>query len=739
MSQWKISKDVHVRLCHMLAKEGLLTDIEESSFGTEVERMLRDGFHPIWWYARLSKFDEQSALKALAEKLSIPLMPLEKNAREKSAQLLKDSKLAGLSPQIWDDLRAVPIVIEGTHLTVAFANPLDFQILQRIRETTGLAVRPAIAREESIREVLGSHRSATTDKDLASLVYKDSEGLSLNTPPSENAAGDDFSEFDTTLTSSDLSAAPVVRLANKIIADAIQKRASDIHVVPESEVITIQIRVDGIMHPLFTVPARVQNAVISRMKLLAGMDIAERRRPQDGRMRVKASSGVKDLRVSTVPTAFGESVVIRILSTDATKLNFSSLGLDPHTQQQLETVLKSSARVVLVTGPTGSGKTSTLYATLMMLHDGTNSIVTVEDPIEYKIEGINQIQVNTKVNVSFAEGLRSILRQDPDVIMVGEIRDTETAEMAMQAAQTGHLVLSTLHTNSAASAFTRLQDIGLAPYIIASSVGTVVAQRLVRRLCQRCAVGGCTYSTELQKSLGIDANTVKQAKGCEDCDDSGYNGRVGVYSILDVNDSVREAIRLNKGEAEIESIARENGFHSLLEAGVGLVNEGVTSLEELERGLGSLEILVAEDQAQQARLGRSSKASTNTSALSRRRILLIEDDENTRTVLSMLLKREMFEVVEAEDGLDALEKVFDKIPELILCDLMMPRMGGIEFLQRLRKDKRAREIPVLMLTAADGEENELSSLNSGADDFVSKASDSRVMLARVHRLLERGE
>lgn len=695
--------------------------------------MRREGVCPIQWFARLGHYDEQQALKAVSQRLSLPLRSLEDFPSPQVASTIADPRFAAIEQSQWEQIAAVPLAIEGSKVTIAFANPIDLPLLSRIKALTSLNVDPVLAAESEILHLLGAQQTASSDKDLAALVFKQSDGYTLPPPSSEHDTSETNS-FEATLTSSDLSAPPVIKLVNKIIADAIQHRASDVHITPEREALVIQVRIDGIMHPLFTVPARVQSAVVSRIKLLAGLDIAERRRPQDGRMRVKSATGIRDLRVATSPTAFGERVVLRILSSDISSLKFSALGLDDETRARLEPSLKSSSRVILVTGPTGSGKTSTLYGIISYLHDSTNSIVTVEDPIEYKIEGINQIQVNSKIGMTFAEGLRSILRQDPDIIMVGEIRDLETAEIAMQAAQTGHLVLSTLHTNSAASAVTRLVDLGLPAPTIAASVGTIIAQRLARRLCRTCAEKGTTYRESLLQRFGLVASEVWQAKGCADCDGTGYLGRVGIFSLLEISDEVRECIRAGASESAIEQAATSSGYRSLLEAGLELAREGVTSLEEIERAIGALEL----QQLPQEESSSMGQAPT-IQGLHKHTILLVEDDENIRSVLSLLLKREMFEVVEAEDGVDALEKVFAHPPALILCDVMMPRMGGIEFLQRLRKDKRAREIPVLMLTAADGEENELSSLNSGADDFVSKASDSRVMLARVHRLLDRSE
>jgi type IV pilus assembly protein PilB len=728
MSNWSVSRDAHLALCKILLKSGAAP---ENSFSAEsaVPEMLKEGCGPVLWCARKGIIAEHDALSALAKKLGIPLVALDRKTKNLASTLLKSEELKGVPVDCWTGLKAIPVELNPRHVLVAFANPLDHAAAKTLQHLSGLSVRPALAGEEAILEVLGAWGTFSSNEDLASIVKQHDSPLTL---ASENSS--DVGNFEATLSSSDLTDPPIIRLVNKILADGVQARASDIHVTPEKDTMSVKVRIDGILQPLFSVPSNAQNPVISRLKLLAGMDISERRRPQDGRMRIKSTSGAKDLRVSTVPTAFGESVVIRVLSTDLSRLTIEALGADAESQHMIAQSLKSSSRVVLVTGPTGSGKTSTLYACLLALKDGSNNLITIEDPVEYKIEGINQIQVNPKVGVTFADGLRSILRQDPDVIMVGEIRDGETASIAMQAAQTGHLVLSTIHTNSAASAVTRLRDLGLPPYVIASSVGTIIAQRLVRKLCPHCAAPGAQIDQAILSRLRVDPEKVKHAVGCEQCSGVGYAGRTGLFSILEITEPVRAAIRDGRSEAEVEGLARGFGFKSLLESAVQAVEEGRTTLEEVERCLGSLELL--SQGSGNASFGQPS-ANSPASGLSKRKVLLVEDDENTRLVLSLLLKREMFEVVEASDGFEALDRVYEAPPELIVCDLMMPRMGGLEFVQLLRKDKRASSIPVLMLTAADAEQNELTSLTSGADDFVSKTADSRVMLARVHRLLGR--
>jgi CheY-like chemotaxis protein/nucleoside-triphosphatase THEP1 len=408
-------------------------------------------------------------------------------------------------------------------------------------------------------------------------------------------------------------------------------------------------------------------------------------------------------------------------------------------------ILTRSSKVVLITGPTGSGKTSTLYAGVLHLRNANSRIITIEDPIEYRIEGISQIQVNPKIDMTFATALRSVLRQDPDVILVGEIRDAETATTAMQVAQTGHLVLSTLHTNTAASAITRLRDLGIASFLIASSLGTLVAQRLVRRLCSHCQIPISGEEEEKALKLGLDPALLASAKGCDECGGTGYRGRVALFSILDITPEVATAIRNELPEDEIEQAARSGGFWHLEEAVVPFLCSRTTSLSEAERVLGSLDTrllaphnprpksssAVAQESVQR------SPSKDSTVEIPKRRVMIVDDDEGIRAIFQSLLEFEMFEVVSAADGHEALKLIYEQQPELVLCDLMMPNMNGEELLGRLRGDARTREIPVLVLTAAATEENELDLLKKGADDFVSKTARAEIIVARINRLLNR--
>lgn len=664
--------------------------------------------------------DEETALKGIAVKTGLTLWNLNDRALELATGSLDDSDIKKVEISKWQSWRMAPVRRESDHeLVVVTANPLDHDSRKTIEFALGVKVALELATEDVICRLLNKQLNVGAAFKLENILVASGQpgqgdGL-MRSAAMEQTVGDDKPD-----------SAPVVRLLNKILAESVTRGASDIHIEPQANELEIRIRVNGIMEPLLTVPSSYATPVASRIKLLCGLDISERRKPQDGRLRIKTPLGPRDLRLSTVPTTHGESIVARILAGDSTALSFDSLGMPDDVQKKFERTLRGSSRVVLVTGPTGSGKTSSLYAGLQTLANGERNIITIEDPIEYRIAGINQIQINPKVGLTFAEGLRSIVRQDPDVVMVGEIRDSETAQIAMQTAQTGHLVLSTLHTNSAAAAITRLKDLGTPPYLIASSVGAIVAQRLVRTLCSCCAPIDATEQKVLS-DLEIEILNARAPVGCDECNHSGYKGRTGIYSILEVTADISEAIRLDKGEGEIERLAIVNGFQTLETAARELITAGKTSLEEAERVLGPLNPVALTKSSVISNLGEIHSG--------KRRVLLVEDDENTRAILTMLLEKEFYEVIGAKNGIEGLEQLHERHPDIIVCDLMMPVMSGLQMLKKVRNDSRTKEIPVLMLTAANTEENELKLMEDGADDFVSKTADSRILVARLERLL----
>ncbi|OED39441.1 type II secretion system protein GspE [Chromatiales bacterium (ex Bugula neritina AB1)] len=378
--------------------------------------------------------------------------------------------------------------------------------------------------------------------------------------------------------------APVIRLINAMLTEAIRKGASDIHIEPFERRLSVRYRVDGVMNKLLEPPQQIAAQVISRVKVMAKLDIAEKRLPQDGRISLRVAGRPVDIRVSTLPSGHGERVVMRLLDKQAGRLDLEHLGMDEYTRKNLEKVLKMPHGIILVTGPTGSGKTTSLYAALTKLNNARSTILTVEDPIEYYLDGIGQTQVNTKVDLTFARGLRAILRQDPDIVMVGEIRDLETAEIAVQASLTGHLVLSTLHTNTAIGSITRLRDMGVEPFLLSSSLVGLAAQRLVRLLCPQCKTDHLPSVAERQ-TLGLDdsnRDVVYVPHGCAECNHTGYAGRCGIYEVVLVDEKIRNMIHDGAAEHEIESYARSQ-FSGINDDGIRLVLQGDTSLEEVLR------------------------------------------------------------------------------------------------------------------------------------------------------------
>jgi len=380
--------------------------------------------------------------------------------------------------------------------------------------------------------------------------------------------------------------APVIRMINALLLQALRERASDLHFEPYESRSVVRFRVDGVLHDVVEPPRALHAALVSRLKIMASLDIAEKRLPQDGRIALKLGDKQVDVRMSTLPTGAGERVVLRLLDKDAARLDLSALGMSDATLAQVDALIREPHGILLVTGPTGSGKTTTLYAALSRLPRGTTNMMTVEDPIEYALDGVAQTQVNARIELGFARALRSILRQDPDVIMIGEIRDLETAQIAVQASLTGHLVLATLHTNDAASAVTRLADMGVEPYLLASSLLGVLAQRLVRTLCPVCRVAAVPSDGEarLVADLGLHpATPIATAPGCDACNDSGFRGRTGIYELLRVDDAMRRLIHDRAGELELREAALRGGMRTLRTDGARLVAAQATSLAELVR------------------------------------------------------------------------------------------------------------------------------------------------------------
>lgn len=485
--------------------------------------------------------------------------------------------IASINPGFFRQARMCPLAMQDGQLSVAMADPGDFYVREAVEKATGLRLSVRLARERDILEALNTY-------------YADAAATQERGPSGEVGEVEYLEEDQEDVEHlRDLaSEAPVIRLANMLIARALEQRASDIHIEPFEKELRVRYRIDGILHDVDAPPRKLQAALISRVKLMAKLNIAERRLPQDGRIKLRMLGREIDLRVSTLPTLYGESVVLRILDRSSIVVSLDSLGFPADTLQAFDKLINRPYGMILVTGPTGSGKTTSLYGALDKINSPEKKIITIEDPVEYQLHGVNQIHVKPQIGLTFANGLRSIVRQDPDVIMVGEIRDYETAEIAVQAALTGHLVFSTLHTNDAAGAVSRLLEMGVEDYLLASSVLGIMAQRLVRTLCQHCrrpveAGGQLADNGASTKGLGEIPTAVYEARGCEECAMTGYRGRSGIFELLVMNEGVRQLVLKRSSADVIKNYAVSQGMRTLREDGWRKVREGTTTVAEVLR------------------------------------------------------------------------------------------------------------------------------------------------------------
>ena len=516
---------------------------------------------------KLGLVSEEDIVTFLSSQLGIPSMDLN--------TYLIDQKIIELIPEeLARKYELIPLFKIGNNITCAMVDPLNIVAQDDIRLKTGLMVEPVVATEKDIKKAIEQHYGAKGNMDD---IIKSLEDKRLGLK--------DTQEPELKRLKGIAEEPPIIKLVNLMIIQAINKRASDIHIEPLEDGLDIRYRVDGILHDVQRPPKYLQSAIISRIKVLANLDISEHRIPQDGRFNIKVENRDIDIRVSCVPTIYGENVVLRLLDPNSVALGLEKLGFLESTLNKYEDLIHRPYGIILVTGPTGSGKTTTLYASLSTINSPEKNIITIEDPVEYHLGGIRQIQINPKVELTFASGLRSILRQDPDIIMVGEIRDLETAEIAIHAALTGHLVFSTLHTNDAAGAITRLIDMGVEPFLASSSIIGVVAQRLVRVICPDCKEAYEPDNSVLEK-IGIqkDQNTkFYRGKGCDKCMHTGYLGRIAIFELMIPNDDIR-GLTVNKSTTEqLKKAAIESGMTTLQQDGIQKVLSGLTSIEEVLR------------------------------------------------------------------------------------------------------------------------------------------------------------
>ncbi len=789
----------------LLRESGLASELQlrrvqeriEQGAGSFIEIMVKE-----------ERVPEEAIADAFTERFKVP--------RARAATFLADQEALRKVPErLARKHQLLPLAVEGRVLVVAMADPADYLAIQDVEFAANLTVKPMVATISEILEGIderyeaedriGSFLANVPDAPDLQIVTEEQGGLSVDVADSMEAT----------------AVAPVVKMCNLLVYDALRSSASDVHIEPALHDLQVRMRVDGVLRDYTRVPKWLHGPVVSRLKILAKLDIAERRLPQDGRVNVQYQGRSVDLRVSTLPTHFGEKMVLRVLG-GATAPAIDSLGLAPTHQRQLEAAVEQPQGMILVTGPTGSGKTTTLYALLAWHHKPEVNIVTVEDPIEFQLAGISQVQVNPKAGLTFASALRSILRQDPDVILVGEMRDHETVEIACQAAMTGHMVLSTLHTNSAVGAVTRMLDLGVDSAVLATSLTMAIAQRLVRRICHECREAYEPGET-VRNRVGMfnDQTPVYRGRGCPACGGTGFSGRIGIYEIYRPTNAIRKMINDRASEADLRMAARQAGMVPLREDALAKIKAGITSPDEVLRVVqvdeneipcpGCKALIEAdfttcpycrlnlktnckscgqalrfewalcpycntptnEEAAPEAptpvkvevavsmpappptmepaavtkaepvvRVEPAAQAVASADPEAGRRplrALVVDDDADIRMIVTATLRKMHVpvEIVQAEDGMAAVEKAKEATPDLVVLDVMMPRMDGFDTCRALRADVRTAFVPILMLTASADQDSRTKGYLIGTDDYMAKPFLPVDLKLRIARLLRR--
>jgi type IV pilus assembly protein PilB len=564
------------RIGELLVKAGKITqDQLQDALTAQQKEGGRLGTHLV----KLGFIEDEELVEFLSQRYGVPAINL--NEVEVDEGIIKV-----IPPDVARKYTIIPVSKAGAKLTIAMVDPTNVFAMDDIKFMTGYNVEPVVASDSSLRKAIDDYYGSTHSIELKKVM----EDLA---DPSEADLEvlDDEEELDLENIQQQSEEAPVVRLVNIILTDAIKRSASDIHIEPYEKEYRVRYRIDGILYEVMRPPLKLREAITSRVKIMARLDIAEKRLPQDGRIKIKTrfAGRVKDLdyRVSVLPTIFGEKVVLRLLDKDNLMLDMTKLGFEVESLRHFEQAIFRPYGMVLVTGPTGSGKTQTLYSAISRINSPETNIMTAEDPVEFNLVGINQVQMKEQIGLNFAASLRSFLRQDPDIILVGEVRDFETAEVAIKAALTGHLVLSTLHTNDAPSSINRLMNMGIEPFLVASSVHLIVAQRLVRRICNNCKEP-LEIPPQALENIGFDKGEIAtlrlfKGKGCERCTGTGYRGRLGLFEVMPIDEELRELILSGVSAAELRVKAEENGMISLRLSGLQKIRDGATTIEEVMR------------------------------------------------------------------------------------------------------------------------------------------------------------
>ena len=555
------------KIGELLIDEGL---IKPEQLKRALEEQQQTGERIGYILVKLGFITEDDLVEVLARQFHVPAV--------NPSQLSIPKEILGLIPlNIVQKYHVIPFGLMGNTLNIALADPGDLFLIEDVRFLTRKNILAHVARESSIKEVIGRYYEDENFEEVLGILREEADAQFIETTE----------DTDLALLEGAAEQAPVVKLVNLILMDAIRKLASDIHIEPYEKFMRVRFRLDGVLYEIMRPPLQMKNAIISRLKIMSRLDIAERRLPQDGRIKLRFKGREMDFRVSVLPTLFGEKVVLRLLDKSSLQLDMTKLGFNEEQLKHFREAIYAPYGMVLVTGPTGSGKTTTLYSALSELNKISHNISTAEDPIEYNLTGINQVQVHDAIGLNFASALRSFLRQDPDIIMVGEVRDFETAEVAIKAALTGHLVLSTLHTNDAPSTVNRLLNMGVESFLVSSAVNLVLAQRLVRKLCADCRTKE-EVIPEALIDLGVreaDVGSFEcfRGRGCPSCSHTGYRGRVALYEVMPMHDQIRELVLLGASAAEIKKQAVDLGMMTLRQSGIQKLKSGITSVEEVIR------------------------------------------------------------------------------------------------------------------------------------------------------------
>ncbi len=749
------------RLGEVLVAQGLVTlDQVKTALAAQQDapagtRRLRLGVV----ITQLGMATERQVAEALAQALGLELVDLGRT-------MVVPEHVRLLPRAVAERSGVIILERDGNRLKVATSDPTNVVSLDDVKLYTGAQdLHVLVATDSQVRDQLARAWSLSEDAADVDALF---EGMDTD---GERDAVD--------VNQQAVEAAPIVRLVDVILADAVRARASDVHIEPQVNELRIRYRVDGLLRDVMTIPKNATAAAVSRIKIVSGLDIAERRRPQDGRARLTVDGSTVEARISTLPTMHGEKVVIRLLPRAENVPLLSKTGMTPAQLDHVGSALTQSQGLVLITGPTGSGKTNTLYASIQQVSTPDRNIVTLEDPVEVQVAGITQVQVHERSGMTFARGLRSILRQDPDIVLVGEVRDQETAELALQASLTGHLVLTTLHTNDAVAAITRLVDMGVEPFLVASSLSLVVAQRLVRTPCVACAAD-YTPSPRTLTLLGLaeadlSGATPKRGVGCSECGGTGYRGRTGVFEVLPINAALRKVLLSTPTEAAIGAAAREHGMTTLRASALAAAHRGETTYEEVLRATHVDAVsgpicptcarALADDMQccpwDGAVVGdnrctscdRHLEADWSTCPWCRTavagfapavvgppaalpRLLVVDDDESVCGFVTAALAGtvEVVTALTSEAGLNLLgTQDFDGV----LIDNGLPDLSGVEFIRLVRSDPKTLTLPLVLFTGASSSEIERDARHAGADDFLAKPVEPMLLEERVLALLTR--